>query len=1165
MGLLAQAGAAAQGLLTHERFAPGAADSTVLLAHELIVPGSMMVMLDTATLPATSDWYTLNARFGLLVFGPRLRAMLAAADTARRPPMTVAYRYRPLLLPRDYARRRLVTVADSAGPPRVVAQATTELSTASIFGRNFQRSGSIVRGFTVGSNRDLTLQSGLRLQFSGLVADSVEVLGALTDEETPIQPEGNTQTLREVDNIFMEIRSPAVGATLGKFVADNSAGGYLAYSRKLQGVKAEARWGGIGTTSVVAAVSPGRFRTQVMQGRERDQGPYRLTGQNNERNIVVVAGTEHVVVDGVAMMRGEREDYVIDYSTGEIFFQTRRPITSLSRIVVDFEYTDRQYSRSFVAARHSVFVLDSALSITAGYVREADNPDATVDISLNDADRAILANAGGSRERAVRGGATYVGSGDSVAGTYIRVDTVINGRPDSLFRYVPGDSAARYNVVFSAVPAGAGDYRYVAFGRYDYAGPGGGNYMPVVYLPLPELRQVASLAVRARPSRAITVDAQAAFSDASFNRLSTLPGASATGLAASVSAAVVADSASVGGAMIGGVRATLNAQYLGAGFRTVERLGDADFAYRWNTGERLGETSGDVTLIDGALTYTPVRRVQLQASEGYLSVAGVHRSFRQQYGARFVGDTTLPTADYTAELINSDTLGGLLRTAWLRQRGGLGFDLGPVYPAIRAEWERRTDRAGAPDSLAPASFRSFEWGPELIVRLPFLITSARARFRAEDSVRADSALGTRTFVADGSAATFTVRGELRGLRDFSSTLDVTYRRRSYLSVPGIGSIGRLDNTTLLARSQTRFSAFDRGLDMDASYDVQTEQAARLQRLFVKVPFGRGEYTWTDLNADGLQTEDEFRIAFSGEGEYVRYDVPTEQLYPVIDLRASTRLRIQARRLVAPTSPLGAVLAPVTAETYLRIEEKSQSQRESDVYLLRLSAFQNDSTTIVGNATVQQDVNLFESNPEYSFRLRYLSRAGLTRLVSTVERTTNVERSLRIRWQPTYDIGIQFDLGFNNGGLGSTDTTSTRRYDLSGTVLANDFSYRPEQSLELGWGIRLALNRDVITAVPRTTQLNTNTIRAVYSIETRGRLRGEIERTNVSGTNIGDDVLTLPYQLTDGYAIGTTWIARATFEYRFGANIQASLTYTGRAQPPTMQAIHIGQAEVRAFF
>ena len=298
---------------------------------------------------------------------------------------------------------------------------------------------------------------------------------------------------------------------------------------------------------------------------------------------------------------------------------------------------------------------------------------------------------------------------------------------------------------------------------------------------------------------------------------------------------------------------------------------------------------------------------------------------------------------------------------------------------------------------------------------------------------------------------------------------------------------------------------------------------------------------------------------------MRYDVPTEQLYPVIDLRASTRLRIQARRLVAPTSPLGAVLAPVTAETYLRIEEKSQSQRESDVYLLRLSAFQNDSTTIVGNATVQQDVNLFESNPEYSFRLRYLSRAGLTRLVSTVERTTNVERSLRIRWQPTYDIGIQFDLGFNNGGLGSTDTTSTRRYDLSGTVLANDFSYRPEQSLELGWGIRVALNRDVITAVPRTTQLNTNTIRAVYSIETRGRLRGEIERTNVSGTNIGDDVLTLPYQLTDGYAIGTTWIARATFEYRFGANIQASLTYTGRAQPPTMQAIHIGQAEVRAFF
>ena len=71
---------------------------------------------------------------------------------------------------------------------------------------------------------------------------------------------------------------------------------------------------------------------------------------------------------------------------------------------------------------------------------------------------------------------------------------------------------------------------------------------------------------------------------------------------------------------------------------------------------------------------------------------------------------------------------------------------------------------------------------------------------------------------------------------------------------------------------------------------------------------------------------------------------------------------------------------------------------------------------------------------------------------------------------------------------------------------------------------------------------------------------------VSGSNLqGGDIFTLPFQLTDGYGIGTTWVGRLGFDYRFGANIQASVTYTGRAEPPSDRVIHTGQMEVRAFF
>lgn len=1164
--LLRAAAAFAQGIQASESITVTPADTAILLSHEFIVPGTYSLALDTGEVLVEVLDYTLDTRWGVLRLSPTLRVRLAA-DTSRSHSVRLTYNYHPIRLPREYYRRRLVTIVDSTGERREVAQERTDLTAASIFGKNFQRSGSIVRGLTVGSNRDLTLQSGLRLQFSGNITDDVEVLGALTDEQTPIQPEGNTQTLREVDNIFMEIRSPVATGTFGKFVATNITGEYMDFSRKLQGVKGVARYGKFGTTEIVAALAPGKFRTQEILGRERDQGPYRLTGQNNDQNIVVIAGTERVFIDGVEMVRGESNDYVIDYSTAEIFFQTRRPITGSSRIAVDFEYADRQFSRSFISMMNTGHLFDSALTITAGFIREADNPDATIDITLSDQDRTLLAGAGSDRMKAIRSGAVFVGRADTVSGFYIRIDTLINGLPDSVFRYSPDDPAAVYDVVFSVAPDGRGDYRYIAFGQYEYVGKGLGIYLPVVYLPMPELRQVAALSLRMRPIGGLSVGVEAALSSTSMNRFSNDPLANPNGLAFTAFADGRRDTLNIGGASIGGGRFSLQAQYVSAEFQTVERLGEVEFSSRWNVRSRPGETRDDFFILVDTLIYSPIRRLELLASNGLLRQGSSFNSLRQEYTARFLGDTSLPSADYTFELITTDTLGGARNGNWQKQRGGISYDLGALTPGVRFEYEQRVDRAGSSltDTLYPGSFRFLEAGPELQVDLPFMTTLARARYRLEDSVRFDSAAGDGRFLRDGHAQTYTIRGELRGVRDLSSTIDFTYRIRRYDSVIFVDPRNRLDNSTVLARSQTRWNGFDRGLDLDALYEVQTEQAARLQRLFVRVPLGQGEYIWVDIDSNNRQTEGEFRLALSGEGEYVRIDIPTEQLFPVIDLRTSIRLRVHPRQLFTAGTPLGDLLAPVTTETYLRLEEKSQSPDESDIYLLRLSRFQNDSSTLVGNSTIQQDINLFESNPEYSFRLRYLGRDGLTRLVSTIERTENIERSLRVRWQPTFDIGVQLDLASNRGMLRSTDTSSGRTFDLTSLSATNDFSYRPERSLELGWILKLSTSEDVLPLVPRITRLNTNAIRAVYSIETRGRLRAELERTNVSGRNVSGDAFSLPYQLTDGYAIGNTWTGRITLEYRFGANIQASLTYTGRSQPPSMRTIHIGQAEVRAFF
>ena len=1166
--LVASAALRAQGIATSETRELGPADSSFVLAQELVVPGSLAMVFDSVYQLQPGLDFDVDERFGIVVFTPFFRRLLA--DTTRGHSIVASYRYRAIRLPKEVYRRRLVTLVDSAGGTRRVAEPRPGTST-NLFGGNFRQTGSIVRGFTVGSNRDLSLQSRLWLQFSGNITEDVEVLGAVTDEQTPIQPEGNTQTLREVDNIFIEFRSPYVGGTIGKFTAANAGSEWTAFSRKLQGIKAIGRYGRYGTTEIVAAVSPGKFQTMQIAGRERDQGPYRLTGPSGERSILVLAGTERVFVDGVAMIRGESNDYVIDYSTGEIFFQTRRVITSASRIAIDFEYTDRQYSRSFLSIANTGWLFDSTVTLSANYVREADDPDATIDITLQPEDRAMLAAAGGDRLRAVRSGAVRVGRSDTTRGTYYQIDTTVGGQAATIYRYAPEDPRSEYFVSFSLAPDGRGDYRNVAFGQYEYVGPGLGSYLPIVFLPMPQLRQVFSLGTTARLGTALQLNGQLALSDASLNRFSTDAGAQLRGLAFSGSAVGQVDSFGVGGLSLGSLRFTGSARFLDAGFQPIERLGDVEFNSRWNTSARIGESRFDDFVGEGALTWAPIRRLEITGSGGYLARGSIFSSLRQQYAAQLFGDTSLPSADYTLELITtSDTIASRVRSRWLKQRGGTSYRLGALMPGFRVEAEDREDRAGATltDTLAPGSFRFVELGPDLRVELPFVAATLRARWRVDDSVHygAGSSAG---YLRDGSSETFTLRGELRGVRDVTSTLDFTVRRKRYDSVAGLDPRLRLDAGTVLARSQTRWSGFDRAVDLDALYDVQTEQRARLQRVFVRVPFGQGQYAWNDVDSNGVASEDEYRFAFEGEGEYVRFEVPTDELFPVIDLRGSLRLRLAPRRFFAAGSGGDRLLGPVTTETYLRVEEKSQTPQESDIYLLRLGAFQNDATTLDGSSILQQDVNLFEGSPEYSFRLRYLDRRGLTRLAGAigelVERRRDLERSLRARWQPVVEIGLQLDLAAGNGLLASTDSSSIRTFDLTTLSAASDFSYRPEQSLELGWKFRVADAEDVLPLVPRTALITTNALRAVLALETRGRLRAELERTNVSGDGLGTNELALPYQLTEGYAIGDTWIGRLTFEYRFGSNIQASVTYSGRAQPPSDRVIHTGQAELRAFF
>lgn len=74
------------------------------------------------------------------------------------------------------------------------------------------------------------------MQLSGRISEDIEIVAALTDENTPIQPEGNTERLEELDKVFIQVKHSNVVGTFGDYQVKQRTGEFGVIDRKLQGL-----------------------------------------------------------------------------------------------------------------------------------------------------------------------------------------------------------------------------------------------------------------------------------------------------------------------------------------------------------------------------------------------------------------------------------------------------------------------------------------------------------------------------------------------------------------------------------------------------------------------------------------------------------------------------------------------------------------------------------------------------------------------------------------------------------------------------------------------------------------------------------------------------------------------------------------------------------------
>ena len=413
------------------------------------------------------------------------------------------------------------------------------LKTVLDLGSGLNYTGNYTRGLSFGNAQSLVTNSSFNLQLSGKIANDVNITAAMTDNNIPIQPEGNTAQIQDFDKIFIKMQRRNLSLIAGDFDFQRPNSYFLNAYKKLQGLQFQSidtfKNKSQNSVTFAGAIARGKYARNQIQGIEGNQGPYRLQGANGETFIIILAGSEKVYLDGMLLKRGAEYDYTIDYNLGELVFTANRLITKDKRIQIEFQYSDKNYLRTTVFAadewKHKNVTLRMNLYNESDAANQPQEP-------FKKNEKNILSSVGDSIQQAFIGSSSLADF-DVNKILYRKIDTIINGLKDSIFVFSANKDSSLYSVSFKNVGFGNGDYNQLkaaANGRvYSFAGKRKGAFLPVVKIIAPNKQTVITAALNYQ-TNVQKINIEAALSEYDPNTLSTLNNKTHTGTAIKLNA-----------------------------------------------------------------------------------------------------------------------------------------------------------------------------------------------------------------------------------------------------------------------------------------------------------------------------------------------------------------------------------------------------------------------------------------------------------------------------------------------------------------------------------------------------------------------------------------------------------------------------------------------------
>lgn len=1091
--------------------------------------------------------YRIEYKKGRIIFSEELQKQYDS--------LTVEYFQYPDFLTRDYfLMDSNVIVENTGGMDQLLSLEQSNRKNVFVPFDGLNTSGSISRGITIGNNQNAVVNSELDLQITGKLSEKVSIRASMQDANMPTQEGGYSQSLNEFDQIFIELFGDSWNIRAGDVDLENTRSYFGRFSKKIQGISVGGTFQNENGSSITAFGSGGLvrgiFTRSEFAGQEGNQGPYKLMGPNGELHILVVSGSEKVYVNGLLLKRGENEDYVIDYNSGEISFNATYPITSTMRISVEYQFTDRNYTRfiAYGGAEYNSEILDVGVYVYS----ENDAKNQPLQQNLSEEQVEILKQAGDDPEKMMAPSAVR----DTYSENKIlyRKENIGNRE---IFMYSNDPEEELYHVRFTAMGKGNGNYiiqDYQAINRiYEYVPPVNGvmqgEFEPIVRLKPPEKLQMAGVNGSYHPSEKTRIDFETAVSNYDQNLFSNLDNGDNVGFAGrlSVKQRVLTTSENME------INAYGSLDFTQDDFQTIERLYNVEYNRDWNLLDPRGHQRFIISGLDffhPELGMTRYEFQNLNYSENFDGIRHLIASDLRKNRFRIFTDGSLMNS--TSDSISSH---------FIRFRNATTYSFEKAWTGVKLDFEDNQIKSKIRDSISPISHRYGEFevfsgvgdSTEVFVEAGF-------KYRVTDSIR------NNVLQRFNRASTYYLKSQLINSENTQLAAFVNYRELRYEDFkkeknPAHDAIETWESQemerSLNARIIYNQSFFNNGIFWNTALETNNGVVPQQEFTYVKVEPGQGVYMWVDYNNNGIQELDEFEVAqFPDQAEYIRVLLPNQLFIKIRQNKFSQTLTLNPHDWTDNTGFLG-ILSKFYNQTSYILDRKVK--RDTDGF--NINPFKDGGDDQLGLLLNFRNVLFFNRGKQrYTTSYTFLSNSADNLLAIGLQRNKLQSHQLNFShkvWE-SWLLNLKMASHVNKN---YSENFPNRNFRLDSYELNPKISFLQNVQTQFNIFYNYKSKKNVIGDLENLQQ---QTLGFSFSYANSEKISVNGEFNYINNRFKGSAYSPVAYQMLEGLLPGTNFTWQLLLQKRITQYLDANFMYHGRKSEET-HTIHTGSVQLRAYF